>query len=306
MKPPSASDPDIARVEAFLRLEDPDFTRVAETLRNTFDQLYDGQHTGRYRWDQLYKTEKTHFGTLIEINLRRVLAGVINDGYKLDYHIDGVDVDCKYSQRIGGWMLPPETLGHVCLVITADDQQCIWSAGLVRASEKHLGNGKNRDGKRSLNAEGRASIVWLAYNAPLPPNVLLQLNPKDVENMMQLNSGQARINQLFRLTEGYLVGRGVIATVAGQADYMKRVRNNGGARTALATEGFVILSGNYRNQADIAVKLGLVRPNRSQLISSKIVPDYSPTAVQIAGSGWRRASLGETVTTPAPIITGPN
>ncbi|WP_418396390.1 NaeI family type II restriction endonuclease, partial [Yersinia enterocolitica] len=44
---------------------------MAKVFRATFDQLYDGQHTGRYSVEQLFKTEKTHFGTLIEINLQR-------------------------------------------------------------------------------------------------------------------------------------------------------------------------------------------------------------------------------------------
>ena len=65
-------------VEAF-RTADPDGTRAAAVFPATYDQLYDGQHTGRFRWDQLFKTEKTHFGTLLEINLRREFDDVIDD-----------------------------------------------------------------------------------------------------------------------------------------------------------------------------------------------------------------------------------
>lgn len=75
-------------------------------LRATYDMLLDGQHTGRYRWDQLYKTEKTHFGTLVEINLQREFG--FADGQSMDFVIQGTDVDCKYAQSLGEWMIPPE------------------------------------------------------------------------------------------------------------------------------------------------------------------------------------------------------
>ncbi|BDE58652.1 hypothetical protein REA19_16680 [Prescottella equi] len=41
--------------------------------------IYNGSETGRYRWDQLMKTEKTHYGTMFEINAQRVPYG----GYEL-------------------------------------------------------------------------------------------------------------------------------------------------------------------------------------------------------------------------------
>jgi Restriction endonuclease NaeI len=93
-------DAELTAVAAEIRSFDLDGSRTARVIRNTFDQLYDGQRTGRYRWDQLYKTEKTHCGTLLEINLQREFK--FSDGPTLDYLIGGVDVDCKYSQTIGG------------------------------------------------------------------------------------------------------------------------------------------------------------------------------------------------------------
>ena len=50
---------------------DPDGSRWAAAIRHTYDMIYNGQETGRYRWAQLMKTEKTHFGTLFEINAQR-------------------------------------------------------------------------------------------------------------------------------------------------------------------------------------------------------------------------------------------
>ncbi len=78
-----APDPGAAAVVAELARLDPDGSRMARVFRATFDQLYDGQHTGRYSLDQLFKTEKTHFGTLIKINLQREL--LLADGSVLDF-----------------------------------------------------------------------------------------------------------------------------------------------------------------------------------------------------------------------------
>jgi hypothetical protein len=78
---PALFGPQIATADAELRAvaeelaeSDPSGVKIAKVLRRTYDMLLDGQHTGRYRWDQLFKTEKTHFGTLVEINLQRAFG----------------------------------------------------------------------------------------------------------------------------------------------------------------------------------------------------------------------------------------
>lgn len=93
---------DSARDDVVLEMEtlDPGGLTTGQVLRDTYDQLYDGVRTRRYRWDQLFKTEKTHFGTLVEINLQRAFEYA--DGAKLDYCISGHEVDAKYSQTSGG------------------------------------------------------------------------------------------------------------------------------------------------------------------------------------------------------------
>jgi len=142
---------------------DPDGEITGQVLRDTFDQLYDGARTRRYRWDQLFKTEKTHFGTLVEINLQRTF--LFDDGAKLDYSIAGHEVDAKFSQSAGGWMLPPEAVGELCMVVTASDTTSKFSLGVVRASELLLNGGKNRDAKKTLSAAGRATIAWVHEHA---------------------------------------------------------------------------------------------------------------------------------------------
>jgi hypothetical protein len=294
-------DSELRAVATALRELDPDGSRIARVLRDTIDQLYDGQRTGRYRWDDLHKTEKTHCGTLVEINLHREFK--FKDGERLDYKIAGIEVDCKYSQRINSWMIPPEALGHLCLVAWAEDNaEPLWSLGLVRVTPDRLNTGGNRDAKATLNESGRNAIAWIFRNSPLPPNVLLQLDRAAVDKIMALKSGQKRINELFRNTLGRRVGRGVIATVAKQDDYMKRVRDNGGARSALRPEGILVL-GQYKSHAAIARSLGVPAPGPGESISVRITPATSAGVgvAKIGGRFWRIAQPGDPIE-PAPAL----
>lgn len=243
---------------------DQDGARMANAIRRTFDMLLDGQHTGRFRWEQLHKTEKTHCGTLIEINLQREFD--FADGAVLDYSINGIEVDCKYSQKLADWMIPPEATDRILLGLWANDKAAQWSAGLVRASEEHLNAGANRDAKRTLSRQGRRAIRWLFRDAPLQENVLLRIPDKDIDAIFRSTSGQQRVNELFRRAQGRPISRTVVATVAMQEDYMKRVRGNGGARSTLRSEGIVIF-GQYKNHVQAAVTLGLPAPGPGESVS---------------------------------------
>src|SRR5687767_282577 len=152
-------DNDVECVRTALYRLDPNGDRTASVLRDTLDQLYDGQRTGRWSFDQLHKTEKTHMGTLVEINLHREFG--FGDGDQTDYEIAGVQVDCKFSKSRGEWMFPPESWNHICLVVWASDVQSAWSAGLVRVDGNQLTVASNRDNKRRLTAQGRAAVVQL-------------------------------------------------------------------------------------------------------------------------------------------------
>lgn len=301
----TVTDPVVAEIAATLHAADPAGERFASVFRATFDQLYDGQHTGRYCWDQLYKTEKTHFGTLIEINLRREFGDILGDGDLLDYKINGYDVDCKFSQRSGGWMLPPEAIGHVILACTANDQAGTWSAGVVRARPEVCRLSVNRDGKTALTPAGVAEIAWLHYDAELPPNVLLRVDPAVVRRIFALPTGQQRVNELFRRITNRRIGRNTVATVAEQDDYMKRVRANGGARSTLQAEGIVITGGDYVAHRQIARELGAAVPQPGEFVSIRVVPatpgDPGPVC-EIEGALWRCARPGEPVTAPAPTL----
>ncbi|MFD4434260.1 NaeI family type II restriction endonuclease [Nocardia sp. NPDC058497] len=172
---PDTSDPEIDLVRQEIYRLDQSGDRFAGVIRDTLDQLYDGQRTGRWNFDQLYKTEKTHMGTLVEINLQRCFE--FADGDATDYRIAGVEVDCKYSMKFGEWTLPPEVVNRIALVVTANDLQSVWSAGLVRVRRDYLRVGRNRDQKSTLTAAARSNISWLWGNANiLAPNLFLHID----------------------------------------------------------------------------------------------------------------------------------
>lgn len=304
----AGEDQELDAVEAELYRLDPTGDRVASVLRDTLDQLYDGQHTGRWRFEQLHKTEKTHMGTLVEINLQREFG--FDDGAATDYRIVGVEVDCKYSMSATGWALPPEVLGHLALLVTAKDELDGWKAGLVRVEERWLNLGRNRDAKATLSETGRAHIRWLwRGHGTLAENLFLHLDP-DVRTRIfaatarrGTQHGQARTNELFRLVQRRIIRRAELATVAQQPDFMKRARGNGGARTLLRPEGILVL-GHQDDDPLVAEALGLPRPTKGEFISTRVVPkpagDERPAAL-IGGVPWVVAREDEAVV-EAPIL----
>ena len=136
----------------------------------------------------------------------------------------------------------------------------------------------------------------------MQPNALLQMPVAEVEEIMGGRSGQARVNELFRKAVNRRLSRTIVATVAQQSDYMKRVRANGGARTALRGEGYLILGGDYSVQRSIAVELGAEVPRPGELVSVRVVPTESPSGVPIDQLRWRLAQPDESTTVPAPML----
>jgi hypothetical protein len=308
-KPEGVYDPEIELVAWELARLDPDGSRFARVLRETLDQLLDGRRTGRWDYTQLHKTEKTHMGTLVEINLHKEFS--FEDGNVTDYQIAGIEVDCKFSQRVGGWEMGPEMVGHLCLVVTASDGASTWRAGLVRASVDHLRTVENRDAKRRLSESGVAAIKWLWPNhGQLDVNLLLHLDPTKRERIMTAQGarqrhGQARIYQLFRDVQGVKIRRTVLETVGyGLDDPMKRARGNGGARDALRPEGILVL-GHQDSDPGVADALELPVPDKGELVAARVVPRPTPDdprpAVQLEGDWWVVARADEPIV-PAPRV----
>ncbi|MEV7693267.1 NaeI family type II restriction endonuclease [Microbacterium sp. NPDC089189] len=302
-------DPSLDEVAAALIALDPTGARWAAVVRHTYDMLYNGAETGRYLWKDLAKTEKTHFGTLFEINAQREFEFADGSGdpddplHKgLDYSIAGHDVDAKWSQDDGRWMLPPEVFGKLALVATGSDPKSEFSVGLIRVRPEYLTTGSegNRDKKSWLSPFGRQQVRWLWRHAPMPVNVLLQLPSATIENIVDSKSGSVRVARLFRATEGRLVHRSAVATVARQLDHQKRARGNGGARDILRPDGYLIMSGVYH--APVAAALGIPVPSRAEYIAARVVPSLHQEGALLEGRWWRLAHDGDTVTDLAPLL----
>ncbi|WP_448319024.1 NaeI family type II restriction endonuclease [Streptomyces sp. CO7] len=264
-----ADDAELLKVRNRILALDPKGERFARVLRETIDQLLNGEATGRYDWSDLYKTEKTHAGTLVEINLQREFD--FANGEKMDYQIAGIEVDCKYSQSFGGWMIPPEAIGHLCLVVWADDRKTLWSAGLVRIRREDLNVKSNRDEKGTIKAENRKKISWIWHHAEMPENILLHLPDETRNAVLSPSSGQGKVNELFRLVQRKRISRGVVRTVAREHDYMARIRESKGrARTVLRRHGILIV-GHYERHQEIARQLGVPVPRPGELVSFRVV-----------------------------------
>ncbi|WP_406861150.1 NaeI family type II restriction endonuclease [Streptomyces sp. HUAS MG47] len=273
-------DPELMLVRQYWLSVDPRGERFGRVLRDTIDQLLDGEHTGRFDWNDLHKTEKTHAGTLVEINLLREFG--LKSGVDMDYLIEGIEVDCKFSQTPYGWMIPPEALDEICLVVWADDWEKKWSAGLLRANRAKLttsGNVTkkgNRDGKFRLTKKDRDLVHWLWFEQPLEENLLLHLD-RDTQAAIltagagsKRSPGQAKVNELFRRVQKRRISRTVIRTLAQQKDYMKRVRGDGGARDRLRDEG-ILICGDYPSHKKVAEALGLPIPQEGESLGVRVV-----------------------------------
>ena len=291
---------DLFVVGEYFQIHDPAGKRISSALWETFDALYAGKQTGRFRWVQLSKIEKERWWAIAKIYIQREFGFL--DGCSADFSIAGVEVACEISRKFGEWPITPEARNQICMLITAiDNENPTWSLGLVRATLLRLKVRKNHVTETILNKTGLTAIHWLWRDAPLPPNTLLQIPNKTTNRILTMKSVDDRINELFRSAQGLIVSRTVVATVAQQDDYMKRVRTNGGARSALKPEGIIIL-GQYESHARIATQLDLPRPGQGDFVSTRVFPATGPgkSVAEIGGSFWRRAGESD------PIVAAPD
>ncbi|WP_164716796.1 NaeI family type II restriction endonuclease [Paenibacillus whitsoniae] len=254
------TDQELDKVITFLK-GIPNFERkLGRILRKSIDEVVNGRYTGRYSIEQLDKTEKTYIGTRVQHMLQHELD--LPYGEVMDALVDGIEVDIKFT--IGkNWTIPLEADGHICLLISADDNKSIFQAGCLRISSEVLNSGKNRDSKRTINAEGRELITWLVSNGSLPGNALLKLDPEVIKKVYSKKSGQERINELFRSCPGIVFNGAAIESVAMQKDSSKRVRD---ARNIwLKPEGISIYSGKYDN--DKLLEKGLSPLEKDEFMS---------------------------------------
>ena len=243
----------------------PDLSEViGQGLRQSFDEVIDGPRTGRYRIEQLEKTEKTYIGTKVEIVLRNQLE--LPRGVLLDNLISGHEVDTKFSIS-GGWMIPREAVGQICLLVAGNDNTARFSVGLLRTSPEMLTNGANQDGKKSVSAEGKKHIRWLVEEAPMPRNFLLGLDSTIRESIMSQRSGVQRIKELFLNVTGQLIPRTAIEQVAQQKDPMRRARQ---MKLRLIAEGVLVLCATYEADREQFARHGFTNFRNDDWVSIRI------------------------------------
>ncbi|WPO73554.1 NaeI family type II restriction endonuclease [Streptomyces sp. KN37] len=271
----SNDEPDIAirDVLEWFRKQPNLEDRFGYVIRQSIDEVLDGQRTGRYNIDELEKTEKTYLGTKVEIVTRTEFN--LGHGARMDYLAAGHELDSKFT--IGGnWTIPHEANGHICLLVKANDHRSSYQVGLLRIRDEYLNLGRNRDGKRTPSAAGRAAIEWIIPSGRIPENTLLALPESERQAIFHAsagyrgsgNGGQLRTNELFRRVQERPVNRNTVLTVASQDDGPKRVRD---ARKHLRPEGILIL-GHQNQHPHIARDLDLPVPGKGSWVSVRVTP----------------------------------
>lgn len=303
---------ELASIVEWFAAEDDVRERFRWALRDSLDELLDGQRTGRWAYQHLSKTERTHLGTVVEVNLTKEFEFV--DGDDLDWQIRGRDIDCKFSRNLGGWEIPMEM--YLCadhgdrqgkadqpaLLTWFDDTSSSWAAGLITVTDQRLrwkaGNAErayNRDNKRSLANNSAEHVYWLwgGLQEDLPRNLLLHLDDSVRARILSPErSGQERVDELFRQVQCRVVSRQTVLTVAQQDDAPKRVRD---ARIPLRKEGILIL-GHQDAHPQIAAALALPVPVKGEWIAVRITAVSEADArpfVTLSGQRWARANDDE-------------
>lgn len=286
---PQGIDAGIDAVEAWFRTQTNMKARFATALRQSLDEVLDGQRTGRFDIKDLEKTEKTYLGTRVEILVRAEFG--LGRGARMDYLVVGHELDAKFTIN-ANWSIPREAMGHLCLLIKADDHRSRFSVGLVRIHEHLLNAGRNGDRKRTLSIEGRRGVRWLVPDGTLPENLLLHMSAADRAAIFAASGGrssghggQPRINELLRRVHGRIIDRTAAITVASQLDGPKRMRD---ARIHLRDDGIIVL-GHQDDHPAIADALGLPVPVKGSWVAVRVIerPPADPRRfATIAGRQW--------------------
>ncbi|MEO1242495.1 MAG: NaeI family type II restriction endonuclease [Pseudomonadota bacterium] len=213
-------------------------------IRETIDLVIDPVRTGRTRFEQLDNVEKTFIGLKVEHALRDLLD--VPKGLR-DLVLDGVDVDVKNTVR-DTWTIPPETYrnSEPCFLVASDEMNNQCWLGIIVAREEYLTKTPNRDGKKSVSAAGFKNILWILNGVIYPKSRWLDIDIERFRELRRIRGGTKRAILFFRENLGRPIHRSVIEMLLfDQKDYMKRIRENGGARDQLRKENIAVLSGLY-------------------------------------------------------------
>lgn len=253
--------------------------KLRSFFRSAIDEVIDTARTGRYFLSDLEKTEKTYLGTKFEILLRDWLQ--VPHGVVLDLLIGGQEVDVKSTTGGGwGWMIPVEAIDQLCILLRVNEVRSTCAIGLARARREYLRSSENRDRKTGFSAKGRRHIWWLLQDFEYTPNFWTQVDEATRGQIMTPRGGTSRLAALFENCLETPVSRVLIASVAAQDDFMKRIRRNGGARDLLAPKGIAILYSEY--DRDLMLRLNIEFGTR-EFVSYRPKSDAEAKLLRAAG-----------------------
>ncbi|MFF9010479.1 NaeI family type II restriction endonuclease [Streptomyces goshikiensis] len=305
---PSSSPSDVLAVADALRDVRGFEAVTANALRDAFDAVLDGARTGRFDVATLGTTEKVYIATKIIHMLREAWGLPPGSGTGLTIGNRRVTLKVTLGRT---WVIAPDDVGTVCLLVTADDQRSRWSLGLIRIEPEHLiREVSNRDRKRMLSAAGRRAALWIFQDAPLPENTLLHL-PEDLRESVIASatsggssSSSSRIAGLFKLVQGRLINHTALRTIAMRQDAGRRVRE---AQNAVRREGILVLS-SMGAGPEIARSLGLPEPRTGEWVSQRITrlrPGHAESpSVTLSGEEWTVAGPDDPVEAIPDLYAG--
>jgi Restriction endonuclease NaeI len=228
----------VRRVGGIAQLQE----RFPFLIREAIDFVLDPVRTARTRMADLDSIEKTFVGLKIEHFVRDMLD--VPKGLR-DLVIGGVDVDIKNTVT-GTWMIPPETYRteDACLLVASEEATHRCWLGLMIARNAYL-NAPNRDNKRSVASGAFRNILWLIEGAAYPQSRWANINMNRFREIRKIKGGTNRAVAFFSENLRQPIHRIVVQSLLLQHDYMKRLRQNGGARDILRGKGIALLSGIY-------------------------------------------------------------
>lgn len=257
----------LSQIEAEIRRRIPDDIsgKLGELVVDALEFVLDPVRTGRTKIAELDNVEKTFIGLKVEHFVRDLLDAP--KGIR-DLKLAGHDVDVKNTVRTPwAWMIPPETyrLEEPCLLIAASENTRRAAMGLIVARNEYLG-APNRDKKRGIKTGAHKDILWLATEVPWPGDRWAGIDMARFRELRKIKGGSKRAAQFFEENLRKPIHRSVVqALLFDQHDYMKRLRENKGARDILKPRGILLLSGLYDRQ--VIERLGVPPVRNNELIA---------------------------------------
>jgi hypothetical protein len=250
--PEPGVDLELDQVTAWFVARDDMTEQFGLAIRNALDELIDTARTRRVSFEECDQLEQRYMGFKLEHVIRGQFE--LEHGKRMDYSVDGIDVDCKWSKNFKEWTIPREAVGHICLVVWGNDDTRGFAVGLIRIREDILVGG-NQDKKRTIQSPGGISeIRWLVPTTKsLPENFLLHLPEADRRAILGHRGGDERLMELFKRCEGIILTRHTIHSVGQQVDAARRAR---AARPRLNALGLELLNGHWKKHKALAKKLG--------------------------------------------------